>query len=165
MAVDVHDELPGSTPREVELQRQLDSLQSQVTELQRAQEKAAENPEILSEVQGLKNQLDEHSKRLEQSAEKLNQLEAENISLRDENQILNMVSNKKRRFRIRVRSMSTPEHIIPEETQLISKRRSTKEHPDPRPGKRLRARTRQRCSRRDRRSRVLHDFLPGADVL
>ncbi|KAL0713679.1 hypothetical protein Bca4012_020657 [Brassica carinata] len=79
MAVDKHDGLPESTPREAELQRQLDSLQNQVTELHRAQEDAAENHEILSEVQGLKSQLDEHS------------------------------NNKKHRFRTRVRSMPTLE--------------------------------------------------------
>ena len=58
MAVDEHDGLPESTSREAELQRQLDSLQKQVTELHRAREDVAENPEILSEVQGLKSQLD-----------------------------------------------------------------------------------------------------------
>ncbi|KAF3604279.1 hypothetical protein F2Q69_00034913 [Brassica cretica] len=40
-----------------------------------------------------------------QSAEKLSQLESENITLRDENQALNTVSNKKRRFRTQVPPM------------------------------------------------------------
>ncbi|KAF2615297.1 hypothetical protein F2Q70_00011554 [Brassica cretica] len=43
-----------------------------------------ENPKLSSEVQTLKEKLNEHSKRLEQSAEKLNQLEPENLTLRDE---------------------------------------------------------------------------------
>ncbi|KAL0742246.1 hypothetical protein Bca4012_083759 [Brassica carinata] len=68
MAVDEHNELPESTPIEAKLQRQLDSLRNQLIELHRAREDAAENPKILSEVQGLKSQLDEHSERLEQSA-------------------------------------------------------------------------------------------------
>ncbi|KAH0926454.1 hypothetical protein HID58_018710, partial [Brassica napus] len=73
MVVDEQEELPEATQREVELQRQIDGLQSQ--------------------------KLNEHSKQLEQSAEKLSQLESENLNLRDENQALNMASNKKGRFR------------------------------------------------------------------
>ncbi|KAF2574505.1 hypothetical protein F2Q70_00003777 [Brassica cretica] len=57
----------------------------------------------------LKGKLNEHSKQLEQSAEKLSQLESENLTLRDENQALNMASNKKRRFRTQVRPMPTLE--------------------------------------------------------
>ncbi|KAF3582607.1 hypothetical protein DY000_02031037 [Brassica cretica] len=53
MAVEEQNELPEATPREAELQRKLD------------------------EVQSLKEKLDEHSKQLEQSAEKLSQLESE----------------------------------------------------------------------------------------
>ncbi|KAF2577069.1 hypothetical protein F2Q68_00005184 [Brassica cretica] len=64
-----------------ELQRQLDGIQSQVTELRRAWVEVAENPELSSEVQRLKEKLDEHSKQLEQSAEKLSQLESENLAL------------------------------------------------------------------------------------
>ncbi|KAG5375846.1 hypothetical protein IGI04_040442 [Brassica rapa subsp. trilocularis] len=60
-------------------------LQSQVTELHRAQEE------------------------LEQSAEKLNQLESENLVLRVENQSLNTASNKKRRLQTQIRSMPTLE--------------------------------------------------------
>ncbi|KAF2534396.1 hypothetical protein F2Q70_00029677 [Brassica cretica] len=74
MVVDEHNEQPEATPREVELQRQLDGIQSQVTELNRARVEVAENPELSSEVQSLKEKLDEHSKQLEQSAEKLKQL-------------------------------------------------------------------------------------------
>ncbi|KAF2616605.1 hypothetical protein F2Q68_00039999 [Brassica cretica] len=46
--------------------------------------------------------LDEHSKQLEQSAEKLSQLQTENTVLRDQNQALNATSNKKRRFNTRI---------------------------------------------------------------
>ncbi|KAF3539269.1 hypothetical protein F2Q69_00022073 [Brassica cretica] len=68
-----------------------------------------ENPELSSEVQTLKQKLDDHSKQLEQSAEKLNQIESENLVLRDENQALNTTSNKKHRFRTQIRSMPTLE--------------------------------------------------------
>ncbi|KAF3585422.1 hypothetical protein F2Q69_00030216 [Brassica cretica] len=81
MAVDEQDNPSESTPREAELQRQLDGLQSQVTDLHKARE-ATKNPELSSEVQSLKEKLDEHSKQLEQSAEKLTQLESENLFLR-----------------------------------------------------------------------------------
>ncbi|KAH0893027.1 hypothetical protein HID58_055456, partial [Brassica napus] len=77
--------------------RKIDGLQSQVTELHKTREEA--NPELSLEFQSLKEKLNEHSKQLEQSAEKLSQLESENLNLRDENQALNTKSNKKRRFR------------------------------------------------------------------
>ncbi|KAF3593359.1 hypothetical protein DY000_02020581 [Brassica cretica] len=89
---------------EAELQRQLDGLQSQVTDLHKAQE-ATDNLLLSSVVQCLEEKLDEHSKQLEQSAEKLTQLESENLVLRDKNQALNMASNKKCRFRTQVRSI------------------------------------------------------------
>ncbi|KAH0879383.1 hypothetical protein HID58_066777, partial [Brassica napus] len=73
------NELPETTQREAELQRQIDGLQSQ--------EEA--NPELSPEVQSLKEKLNEHYKQLDQSAEKLSQLELENLNLRDENQALN----------------------------------------------------------------------------
>ncbi|KAF2591043.1 hypothetical protein F2Q70_00039260 [Brassica cretica] len=94
MAVDEQNELHEATQREAELQRQLDGLQSQVTELHRAREEIMENPELSSEVRSLKENLYEHSKELEQSAEKLHQLESENLVLLDENQAFNMTSNK-----------------------------------------------------------------------
>ncbi|KAF3589025.1 hypothetical protein F2Q69_00030224 [Brassica cretica] len=75
MAVDGQNELPEATPREAELQRQLDGIQSQVTELNRDRIEIAENPELSLEFQSLKEKLDDHSKQLEQSAEKLSQLE------------------------------------------------------------------------------------------
>ncbi|KAF3529141.1 hypothetical protein DY000_02042184 [Brassica cretica] len=103
MAVDEHDELPEATQREAELQRQIDDQQGQVTGLHRAREET--NPELSSKFQILKEKRNEHSKQLEQSAEKLSQLESENLTLRDENQALNTTSNKKRRFRTQVRPM------------------------------------------------------------
>ncbi|KAF3599192.1 hypothetical protein F2Q69_00035045 [Brassica cretica] len=72
MAVDEQNELPEATQRKAELQRQLDGLQIQVTELHKTREEA--NPELSSEFQSLKEKLSEHSKQLEQSAEKLSQL-------------------------------------------------------------------------------------------
>ncbi|KAF3549304.1 hypothetical protein DY000_02008178 [Brassica cretica] len=97
------DELPEAIQREAELQRQIDRLQSQATELHKTREEA--NPELSSELQSQKEKLNEHSKQREQSAERLSQLESENLNLRDENQALNTASNKKRRFRAQVRPM------------------------------------------------------------
>ena len=105
VTVEEQNDLPEATLREAELQRQLDGLQNQITELHKARERATDDPELSSEVQSLKEKLDEHSKYLEQSAEKLGRLESENLALRDENQALNTASNKKRRFRARIRSM------------------------------------------------------------
>ena len=48
MAVDEQDELPEAIQREAELQRQLDGLQSQVTELHSAREEVVENHELSS---------------------------------------------------------------------------------------------------------------------
>nr|VDD31349.1 unnamed protein product [Brassica oleracea] len=107
MAVDEHDELPQATQREVELQRQIDDLQGQVTGLHRTREET--NPELSSEFPILKEKLNEHSKQLEQSAEKLSQLKSENLTLRDENQALNAAGNKKRQFRTQVCPMPTLE--------------------------------------------------------
>ena len=44
MAVDEENELPEATPREGELQRQLDGIQNHVTEINRARIEVAENP-------------------------------------------------------------------------------------------------------------------------
>ncbi|KAF3564912.1 hypothetical protein DY000_02015619 [Brassica cretica] len=106
VVVDEHDELPEATQREAEIQRQIDDLQGQITGLHRTREET--HPELSLEFQILKEKLNEHSKQLEQSAEKLSQLELENLTLRDENQSLN-AANKKRRFRTWVRPMSTLE--------------------------------------------------------
>ncbi|KAF3576174.1 hypothetical protein DY000_02030646 [Brassica cretica] len=111
MVVDKQNELPEATPREAEIQRQLDGIQSEVTELNRAWIEVAENPDLSSEIQSLKEKLDEHSKQLQQSAEMLSQLESENLTLRDENQTLNTTSNKKRRFKAQIRPMTTLETL------------------------------------------------------
>ncbi|KAF2562735.1 hypothetical protein F2Q70_00016792 [Brassica cretica] len=71
IAVDEQANTLECTPRGAELQRQIDGLQSQVTDLHKAR-KTTENTELSSEVQSLK---EEHSKQLELSAEKLNQLQ------------------------------------------------------------------------------------------
>ncbi|KAF2615452.1 hypothetical protein F2Q70_00011715 [Brassica cretica] len=55
MVVDEQDEVPEATQREAELQRQIDGLQSQVTELHKTQEET--NPELSSEFQSLKEKL------------------------------------------------------------------------------------------------------------
>ncbi|KAH0936452.1 hypothetical protein HID58_013569 [Brassica napus] len=103
MAVDERDELPEATQREAELQRQIDDPQGQVTGLHRTREET--NPKLYSEFQILKEKLNEHSKQLEQSAEKLSQLESEYLTLPDVNKALNTASNKKRRFRTQYRLM------------------------------------------------------------
>ncbi|KAF3578963.1 hypothetical protein DY000_02031242 [Brassica cretica] len=107
MALRDHDDLSQATPREIELHTQLDTLQSQLTELQKVLGTAWENPEILSEVQNLKEMLDEHTMQLGQCVEKLSQLEAENLILRNENQALHTTSNKRHRFGTQVRSMQS----------------------------------------------------------
>lgn len=66
MAVDEQDNLLEATPREAELQRRLDGLQSQVTDLFRAWE-AAQNPEISPEDQNAEGQPDRHSEQMERS--------------------------------------------------------------------------------------------------
>ena len=68
MVVDEQDELPEATQREANLQRQIDGLHNQVTELHKTREET--NPELSSEFHSLKEKLNEHSKQLEQSAEK-----------------------------------------------------------------------------------------------
>ncbi|KAF3592048.1 hypothetical protein DY000_02021236 [Brassica cretica] len=61
-----------------------------------------ELPEATQREAKLQRQIDDLQG---QSAEKLSQLESENLTLRDENQALNAASNKKRRFRTQVRPM------------------------------------------------------------
>ena len=107
MALGDHDDLSQATPREIELHTQLDTLQSQLTELQKVLGTAWENTEILSEVQNLKEMLDEHTMQLGQCVEKLSQLEAENLILRNENQALHTTSNKRHRFRTQARPMQS----------------------------------------------------------
>ena len=102
VAVDEHGEPTEAAQTTAELQKQIDGLQSQITDMHRARETTGENPDLSSEFQNLKEKLDEHSKQLEQSAEKLSQLQTENTVLRDQNQALNATSNKKRRFNTRI---------------------------------------------------------------
>ncbi|WZZ27505.1 hypothetical protein YC2023_010906 [Brassica napus] len=73
--------------------------------MNRTREATGENPNLSSEVQSLKEKLDEHSKQLEKSAKKLSQLQSESTVLRDQNQARNTVGNKKRRFNTKVRPM------------------------------------------------------------
>ena len=106
MTVGEHDgESPEASQTTAELQKQIDSLQGQITDIHRTQGTTGENSNLSSEVQSLKEKLDEHSKQLELSAEKLSQLQSENTALRDQNQTLNVAGNKKRRFNTRVRPM------------------------------------------------------------
>ncbi|KAF2599754.1 hypothetical protein F2Q70_00026055 [Brassica cretica] len=105
MAMDEHGEPIEAAQTTAELQKRVDGLQSQITDMHRVRETTEENPGLSSEVQNLKEKLDEHSKQLEQSAEKLSQLHSENNVLGDQNQALNATGNKKRRFNTRVRSM------------------------------------------------------------
>lgn len=105
MTANKQDERLSTTPREIELQNQIDSLQGLVTELHKARDATADNLELISEVQVLKDTLGEQSKLLEQSVEKLPQLEAEKLALREENQALNTTSNKRQRFQTQIRPM------------------------------------------------------------
>ncbi|KAF3583889.1 hypothetical protein F2Q69_00030220 [Brassica cretica] len=105
MTVDEHSEPSDDAQRVAELQKQVDGMQSQITETNRTREATEENTNLSSEVQSVKEKLDEHSKQLEQSAEKLSQLQSENTVLRDQNQARSMVGNKKRRFNTQVRPM------------------------------------------------------------
>ena len=98
MTVDEHNEPSDDAQRVAELQKQVDGMQSQITEMNRTREATEENPNLSLEVQSLKEKIDEHSNQLEQSAEKLSQLQSENTILRDQNQACSMAGNNKRRF-------------------------------------------------------------------
>ncbi|KAH0939125.1 hypothetical protein HID58_006586 [Brassica napus] len=102
VAVDEHGEPTEASQTAAEFQKQIDGLQGQIADMHRARETTGENPDLSSKVQGLKEKLDEHSKQLEQSAEKLSQLQSANTVFWDQNQALNAVDNKKRRFNTRV---------------------------------------------------------------
>ena len=109
VAVDEHGEPTEAAQMTAELQKQIDSLQGQITDIHRTQGTTGENSNLSSEVQSLKEKLDEHSKQLEQSAEKLSQLQSENT-------VLNTTGNKKRRFNTRNRPMgnlNTPNPCAP----------------------------------------------------
>ncbi|KAF3535651.1 hypothetical protein F2Q69_00023594 [Brassica cretica] len=105
VAVDEHGEPTEAAQTTAELQKEIEGWQSQITDMHRARETTRENPDLSSEVQNLKEKLDEHSKQLEKSAEKLSQVQSENTVLRDQNQALNATGNKKRRFNTRIRPM------------------------------------------------------------
>ncbi|KAF2552901.1 hypothetical protein F2Q68_00034494 [Brassica cretica] len=95
MAIEDTDEHVKATPREIDLHAQLDALHNQVTELLKAWETITEGPKLLSEVQNLKATLGTHSKQLEQSAEKLSQIEVEYLVIRDENEALDTTGKKR----------------------------------------------------------------------
>ncbi|KAH0903350.1 hypothetical protein HID58_042853 [Brassica napus] len=98
MTVDEHNEPSDDAQRVAELQKQVDGMQSLITEMNQTREATGENPNLSLEVQSLKEKLDEESKQLEQSAEKLSQLQSENTVLRDQNQARNTTGNIKCRF-------------------------------------------------------------------
>ena len=102
VAVDEHSEPTEAAQTADEFQKQIDGLRAQIADMHRARETTEENLDLSSKVQGLKEKLAEHSKQLEQSAEKLSQLQSANTVLWDQNQALNAVGNKKRRFNTRV---------------------------------------------------------------
>ena len=85
MTVDEHNEPSDDAQSVDELQKQPDGMQSQITEMNRNQEPTEEKPNLSLEVQSLKEKLDEHSKQLEQSTEKLSQLESKSTVLQDQN--------------------------------------------------------------------------------
>ncbi|KAF2540091.1 hypothetical protein F2Q68_00030977 [Brassica cretica] len=62
MTVDEHKEPSDDAQRVAELQKQVDGMKSQITEMNRTREATGENPNLSSEVQSLKEKLDEHSK-------------------------------------------------------------------------------------------------------
>ncbi|KAH0906091.1 hypothetical protein HID58_037918 [Brassica napus] len=96
VAVDEQGEPAEAAQTIAELQKQIDGLQGQINDMHRARETTGGNPDLSSEVQSLKEKLDEHSKQLEQSAEKLSKLQSANTVLRDQNQTLKTAGNKKR---------------------------------------------------------------------
>ena len=82
MTVGEHDgEPPEATQIVADLQQKIDGLRGQITDMHRTQGTTGENSNLSSEVQSLKEKLDEHSKQLEQSAEKLGQPQTENAAL------------------------------------------------------------------------------------
>lgn len=109
MTQNEHNEQFSATPVEIELQARIEALQSQVTELHRTWENNAstDDSELLSNVQVLKDTMNEHSKLLENSVENLSQLQAENLIFREENSPLHMTRNKQPRFHTWVRPMQS----------------------------------------------------------
>ncbi|KAF3551461.1 hypothetical protein DY000_02007607 [Brassica cretica] len=107
IVVDEQDNIPESTTRESELQRQLDGLKSQegsnlnyvtivVDEQDNIPESTTRESELQRQLNGLKSQVTDLHKAREA---------IENPELSSENQALNTTNNKKRRFRTQVRSI------------------------------------------------------------
>ena len=154
MTVGEHDgESPEASQTTAELQKQIDSLQGQITDIHRTQETTGEISNLSSEVQSLKEKLDEHSKQLELSAEKLSQLQSENTALRDQNQTLNVAGNKKRRLNTRVQPMGN--------LNTPSTGEGTTDEP---PASGVVGATREGRTR-ESSNQILHNRLPRADVL
>ena len=86
MAVDEQDNPSESTPREAELQRQLDGLCSQVTNLFKAWE-ATQNLGLPPKIQSMEEQPDERSKQPEQSQEEFIQSDPRDHILPDEDRV------------------------------------------------------------------------------
>ena len=57
MTVDEHNEPSDDAQRVAELQKQVDGMQSQITEMNRTREATEENPNLSSDVQSLKRSL------------------------------------------------------------------------------------------------------------
>ncbi|KAF2594356.1 hypothetical protein F2Q70_00042359 [Brassica cretica] len=61
MTVVEHNVPSDDSQRVAELQKQVDGMLSQITEMNQNREATEENPNLSSEVQNLKKKLDEHS--------------------------------------------------------------------------------------------------------
>ena len=57
MTVDEHNEPSDDAQRVAELQKQVDGMESQITEMNRTREATEENPNLSSDVQSLKRSL------------------------------------------------------------------------------------------------------------
>ena len=65
MALEDESNQANLTPKEKELLSRFETLQSQITDLHKAQETSPAGLELVQEVQNLKDQLGEHSKQLQ----------------------------------------------------------------------------------------------------
>lgn len=85
----------------VDLWSKLEALLRQITEMNSTRESnntPTVNLKIISEVHTLEEKMEEYSKYMEQSIQKLSHLEAENLVLREENSVLNTMRKKRRMF-------------------------------------------------------------------
>lgn len=64
-----------------------------------------DNHVIISEIQTLKEKMEEYSKQLNQSVQKLLQLKPNNLILREENSALSIAGKKQRRFQTQFQHM------------------------------------------------------------